>query len=181
MGSRTSPLPLSLLAFLEFFRGLERIPDFMERTLLLVKPDGVQRGLIGRILGRFEEKGLKLAALKVMRITPELAARHYAAHVDKPFYKGLVEYMTSAPVVAAVIEGPRAIEVSRKLMGATFGWKAEPGTIRGDFGSSTAFNLVHGSDSAESAATEIGLFFGADEICEYERTLDGWLISDDDR
>ena len=153
----------------------------MERTLLLVKPDGVQRGLVGRILARFEEKGLKLVAVKVMRITPELAAELYAPHVDEPFYEGLVAYMTAAPVVAAVIEGPRAIEVMRKLMGATFGWKAEPGTIRGDFGSSTAYNLVHGSDSPESAEREIGLFFAADEIAEYPRALDDWLIADDDK
>ena len=152
----------------------------MERTLLLVKPDGIQRALVGRILARFEDKGLKLAALKVMLITPELAAQHYAPHVGKPFYDGLVRYMTSAPVVAAVIEGPRAIEVSRKLLGATFGWKAEPGTIRGDFSSSTGFNLVHGSDSPESAVREIELFFTADEICEYERTLDPWTFSDED-
>ena len=153
----------------------------MERTLLLVKPDGVQRGLVGRILSRFEDKGLKLAALKIMRITPELAAEHYAPHVGKPFYEGLVSYMTSSPVVAAVIEGPRAIDVTRQLLGATFGWKAEPGTIRGDFSASTAFNLVHGSDSPESAEREIGLFFQAGEIAEYSRTLDAWLISEDDQ
>jgi nucleoside-diphosphate kinase len=153
----------------------------MERTLLLVKPDGVQRGLVGRILGRFESKGLKLVGLKVMRITPDLAARHYAAHTEKPFYPGLVAYMTSAPIVAAVIEGPRAIDVTRRLMGKTFGWEAEAGTIRGDFGCSTSFNLVHGSDSPESAATEIALFFDDAELCEYERSLDGWLISEDDR
>ena len=152
----------------------------MERTLLLVKPDGVQRGLVGRILARFEEKGLKLAALKVMRITPELAARLYQPHVGKPFYEGLVQYMTSSPVVAAVIVGPRAIDTTRKLMGATFGWKAEPGTIRGDLSNSTAFNLVHGSDSPESAAREIGLFFTDDEISDYERSLDSWLVSEDD-
>ena len=152
----------------------------MERTLLLVKPDGVQRGLVGRILARFEEKGLKIAALKVMTITPELAAEHYAPHVGKPFYDGLVGYMTSAPVVAAVLEGPRVIDTTRKLMGATFGWKAEPGTIRGDFSNSTAFNLVHGSDSPESAEREIGLFFGDDELVDYERSLDGWLVSEDD-
>jgi len=152
----------------------------MERTLLLIKPDGVQRGLIGRILSRFEDKGLRVSALKVMRITPELAARHYAAHAEKPFYKGLVAYMTSSPVVAAVIEGPRAIDTTRKLMGATFGWKAEPGTIRGDFSNSTSFNLVHGSDSPESADKEIGLFFAPPEIAEFERTLDRWLVSDDD-
>jgi nucleoside-diphosphate kinase len=152
----------------------------MERTLLLIKPDGVQRGLVGRILSRFEDKGLKLAGLKIMRITPELAAQHYAPHVEKPFYPGLVQYMTSAPVVAAVIEGPRAIDTMRKLMGATFGWKAEPGTIRGDFSNSTSFNLVHGSDSPESAEKEIGLFFDPSEIAEYPRTLDTWLISEDD-
>jgi len=153
----------------------------MERTLLLVKPDGVQRGLVGRILSRFEDKGLKLAGLKIMRITPELAAEHYAPHVDKPFYAGLVAYMTSEPVIAAVIEGPRVIEVTRKLLGATFGWKAEPGTIRGDFSASTAYNLVHGSDSPESAEREIGLFFDANELVEYPRSLDAWLISKDDQ
>ncbi len=152
----------------------------MERTLLLIKPDGVQRGLAGRILGRFEDKGLKLAGLKIMRISADLAARHYAPHVDKPFYPGLVRYMTSAPVVAAVLEGPRVIDTMRKLMGATFGWKAEPGTIRGDFSNSTAYNLVHGSDSPESAEREIGLFFQPGELVEYERSLDSWLISEDD-
>ncbi len=152
----------------------------MERTLLLAKPDAVQRGLVGRILARFEEKGLKLVGLKVMRITKDLAEKHYAPHVGKPFYPGLVEYMTSTPIVAAAIEGPRAVEVSRKLMGATFGWEAEPGTIRGDFGSSTAYNLVHGSDSAESAEKELALFFTDAELVEYERSLDPWLVSDDD-
>jgi nucleoside-diphosphate kinase len=152
----------------------------MERTLLLVKPDGVQRGLVGRVLARFENKGLKLVGLKVLKITPELAAKHYAPHKGKPFYEGLVRYMTSAPVVAAVIEGPRAIETTRRLMGATFGWKAEPGTIRGDFSNSTGFNLVHGSDAPESATHEIGLFFRPEELCAYERSLDPWLISGDD-
>lgn len=153
----------------------------MERTLLLIKPDGLQRGLAGRILSRFEEKGLKIAALKVMRISQELAARHYAPHKEKPFYPGLIRYMTSEPVVAAVIEGPRAIEVMRALMGATFGWKAAPGTIRGDFGCSSAYNLVHGSDSPEAAAKEIALFFRPEEIVSYGRAVDSWLISDDDR
>lgn len=152
----------------------------MERTLLLVKPDGLQRGLVGRILARFEDKGLKLVALKVMRITPDLAARHYAAHTQKPFYKGLVAYMTSAPVVAAVLEGPRAVETTRKLMGATFGWKAEPGTIRGDFSNSTSYNLVHGSDSPESATKEIALFFAPGEIATVDRAVDRWIVSEDD-
>lgn len=148
----------------------------MERTLLLIKPDGVQRGLAGRILARFEEKGLKLAGLKMLTISRDLAARHYAAHKGKPFYEDLVRYMTSAPVVAAVIEGPRAIKVTRRLMGATFGWKAEPGTIRGDFSASTGFNLVHGSDSPESAAQEIELFFQPGELVHYTRSLDEWLL-----
>ena len=152
----------------------------MERTLLLIKPDGIQRGLAGRILSRFEEKGLKIAGLKVMQMDAELAAKHYAPHVEKPFYAGLVKYMTSAPIIAAVIEGPRAIDTMRKLMGATFGWKAEPGTIRGDFSNSTAYNLVHGSDSPEAAAFEIALYFDDSEIIEYERSLDSWLISEDD-
>lgn len=146
-----------------------------------MKPDGLQRGLAGRILGRFEEKGLRIAALKLLRITPELAARHYSPHKGKPFYDGLVRYMTSAPVVAAVLEGPRAVEVTRMLMGATFGWKAEPGTIRGDFSCSTGFNLVHGSDSTESAAKEIALFFRPEEIVGYERALDAWMVGDEDR
>jgi len=152
----------------------------MERTLLLIKPDGLQRGLLGRILARFEDKGIQIVALKVMRMTPDLAARHYAAHTQKPFYKGLVAYMTSSPLVAAVLQGPRVVETTRKLMGATFGWKAEPGTIRGDFSNSTSYNLVHGSDSPESAEKEISLFFKAEEIAAYERTADRWLISEDD-
>jgi nucleoside-diphosphate kinase len=152
----------------------------MERTLLLIKPDGLQRGLAGRILARFEDKGIQILALKVMRMTPDLAARHYAAHTQKPFYKGLVAYMTSSPLVAAVLQGPRVVETTRKLMGATFGWKAEPGTIRGDFSNSTSFNLVHGSDSPESAEKEIALFFKPEEIAAYERTSDRWLISEDD-
>jgi nucleoside-diphosphate kinase len=131
----------------------------MERTLILFKPDAVQRGLCGRLLGRFEEKGLKIVAMKFMRITPELASRHYAAHREKKFYPGLVRFMTSSPVVALALEGIDAIKICRNLMGATFGPDAAPGTIRGDFGSSRSYNLVHGSDSPEAARTELGLFF----------------------
>ena len=136
---------------------------------------------LGRVFGtRFEDKGLKFVGLKLMQISPALAGEHYAPHKDKPFYTGLVSYMTSAPVIAAVIEGPRAIDTTRTLMGATFGWKAEPGTIRGDFSNSTAYNLVHGSDSPESAEKEIGLFFKPEELLEYGRATDSWLISEDD-
>jgi len=135
----------------------------VERTLVLLKPDAVQRGLIGKILTRFEEKGLHIVGAKMMRITPELATRHYADHEGKPFYDGLVGFMTSDPVVALVLEGPHAISVCRAMMGATFGFKADPGTIRGDFGISNQFNLVHGSDSPEAAEREIGLFFPGGE------------------
>ena len=142
-----------------------------ERTLILFKPDAVQRRLCGRILQRFEDKGLKVAAMKLMQIGRDLAERHYGPHEGKPFYEPLVKFMTSSPVVALVIEGPSAIDVARKMMGATFGYKAEPGTIRGDFGVSNQYNLVHGSDSQESAEREIKLFFQPGEILEY-RTAD---------
>ena len=146
----------------------------MERTLILLKPDAVQRGFSGEIIARFERKGLKLLGMKLMQISPELAAKHYEAHQGKPFYDGLVNFMTSNPVVALALEGRKAISVCRKLMGATFGCDAEPGTIRGDFGISNGFNLVHGSDSPEAAARELELFFGAGEILEYGRCDDPW-------
>lgn len=131
----------------------------MEKTLILLKPDAVKRRLIGRLLGRFEDKGLRIAGMKLMKISQELAGQHYADHKGKPFYDGLVGFMTSDPVVALVLEGPSAISVCRQMMGATFGFKADAGTIRGDFGISNQFNLVHGSDSPEAAEREIGLFF----------------------
>lgn len=141
----------------------------MEKTLILLKPDAVKRRLIGRILSRFEDKGLRVAGMKLMQISKELAAKHYADHQGKPFYDGLVDFMTSDPVVAMAIEGPKAIEVCRAMMGATFGFKADPGTIRGDFGISNQFNLVHGSDSPESAQRELELFFpGGEGILPWE-------------
>lgn len=146
----------------------------MERTLILLKPDAVQRGLVGRILSRFEAKGLKIAAMRLMRITPELAARHYAVHKGKPFYPGLVEFMTSGPVLAMALEGIDAIRVCRNLMGATFGSDAAAGTIRGDFGISRSFNLVHGSDGAETAEHELGLFF-PEGLEEYELDAYRWI------
>ncbi|MCA8970279.1 MAG: nucleoside-diphosphate kinase [Planctomycetes bacterium] len=147
----------------------------MERTLILAKPDAVQRGLIGRLLTRFEEKGLKVVGLKFLRITPELASKHYADHAGKPFYDGLVRFMTSAPVAAFALEGIGAIAICRKLMGATFGSKAEAGTIRGDFGVSNSFNLIHGSDSPEAAEKELGLFFAPNELVEYEHSGFRWI------
>jgi nucleoside-diphosphate kinase len=145
------------------------MPAPIQRTLILFKPDAVQRRLCGRILQRFEDKGLRVVGMKLMKITNDLAARHYEAHKEKGFYAGLVKFMTSAPVMALVLEGPLAIDVCRKLVGATFGFKAEPGTIRGDFGISNQFNLIHGSDSPEAAAREVELFFpDAGELLAYE-------------
>jgi nucleoside-diphosphate kinase len=147
----------------------------MERTLVIIKPDGVQRGLIGPILARLECRGLRLAALKLMRITPELAARHYAVHKGKPFYEPLVQFITSGPVVVAVVEGHSAIDIVRKTMGATNPAQAEPGTIRADYGLEIGRNLIHGSDGPDTAAYEIPLYFEADEILSYERAVDGWI------
>ena len=140
----------------------------MDRTLIILKPDAVQRGLAGKILTRFEEKGLKIVGMKMLTISQDLAAKHYAPHKGKPFYEGLVKFMTSSPVIVLALEGKGAIDVSRKMMGATFGFKAEPGTIRGDFGVSSSFNLIHGSDSPESAKAELALWFSAEELQSYE-------------
>ncbi len=131
----------------------------METTLILFKPDALHRGLAGRILSRFEEKGLQIVGLKLLTMSQEMAAQHYAEHVGKPFYDGLVGFMTSSPIIALALRGPGAIHVARSLMGKTFGNEAEPGTIRGDFGNSRSYNLIHGSDSAESATRELGIFF----------------------
>ena len=147
----------------------------METTLVIVKPDGVQRRLAGRILARFEEKGLQLVGAKLMRIPMELAERHYAPHKGKPFYAGLVRYMTSSPVLVLALRGRNAIPVVRKMMGATFGSKAEPGTIRGDLAISDGFNLIHGSDSEEAAQFELGLFFGAGEVLDYPMADGEWV------
>jgi nucleoside-diphosphate kinase len=147
----------------------------MERTLVIVKPDGVQRGLIGPILTRLERRGLRFAALKLMQITPELAERHYAVHKGKPFYAGLIEFITSGPVVVAVVEGRNAIDIVRKTLGATNPAQADPGTIRADFGLEIGRNLVHGSDGPDTAAYEIPIFFDDGEILSYERAVDGWI------
>lgn len=146
----------------------------MERTLILLKPDAVQRGLAGQILSRFEQKGLKIVAMKLMQITPELAAKHYEAHKERKFYPGLVKFMTSSPVVALALEGIDAIKICRTLMGATFGADAAPGTIRGDYGVSRSYNLVHGSDSPEAAARELGLFF-PEGLVNYDYAAVNWI------
>ncbi|MCZ6597093.1 MAG: nucleoside-diphosphate kinase [Planctomycetota bacterium] len=154
----------------------------MERTLVLLKPDAVQRGLIGEILARFEAKGLKLVGLKMRSFPEELIRQHYAVHKERPFYENLVGFMTSGPVVALAIEGKDAIEVCRRVIGATDSSKADPGTIRGDLGMSFSNNLVHGSDGPESARTELDLFFpDAEEICEWTPVEDAWVYGSEER
>lgn len=147
----------------------------MEQTLIILKPDAVQRGLMGRIISRFEDKGLRVAGAKMMQITPELAAVHYEAHKEKPFYDGLVNFMTSSPVLVMALEGVNAVTVCRSMMGATFGSQADSGTIRGDFGVSNSFNLIHGSDSQEAAERELSLFFSDGEILPWNRAIDRWI------
>ncbi len=151
----------------------------LERTLVLVKPDGVQRGLVGTILGRFEATGMKLVGMKLMQVSEELAESHYGEHKGKPFYEGLVNYITSAPVVALSLEAPDAIAITRKLMGETKPNEASPGTIRGDFGVEISRNLVHGSANADDAAREVGLFFSDEEMIDYARANDVWIVSDE--
>ena len=148
----------------------------MEKTLVLVKPDGVQRGLIGTVIGRIESKGLKIAGLKLIHVSEELAKEHYGEHVDRPFFGDLVSFTTSSPVVALAVEGDNAVSVVRTLMGGTNPQEADPGTIRGDFGMTIGMNLVHGSDSAESAERELNLFFDKNEILDYVREIDAWVI-----
>ncbi len=148
----------------------------MERTLVIVKPDGVQRGLIGEVISRLERRGLKLIGMKFMQITPELAARHYAVHQGKPFYASLIHYITSAPVVVMVWEGKNAIDIVRKTMGSTNPAHAEPGTLRADFAVEIGRNLVHGSDGPETAAFEIGLFFQPEEMFPWSRDTDRWIF-----
>ena len=147
----------------------------MQTTLIILKPDAVQRGLMGRIITRFEDKGLKIIGAKMMLISPELAAQHYQVHQGKPFYEQLVSFMTRSPVLVLAVGGNDAIEISRKMMGATFGARAEPGTIRGDFGVSNSFNLIHGSDSPEAAASELALFFQDGELVDLDRAIEPWV------
>jgi nucleoside-diphosphate kinase len=153
----------------------------MQRTLILFKPDAVQRRLCGKLLTRLEEKGLKVVGLKMLQVTKELSARHYAEHVSKPFYPLLESFITSGPVVALVVEGPKAVQVVRGMMGPTNGADAAPGTIRGDFGVSRQMNLMHGSDSPEAAEKEIAVYFKPEELLSYESTLAGWVCAADEK
>jgi nucleoside-diphosphate kinase len=152
----------------------------MERTLILLKPDCLQRRLMGRVIARFEDKGLNIVAMKMMRVTPDLAKKHYAEHVKKDWYPALEGFITGGPIVAAVVEGLEAIRVVREMLGATSGLKAAPGTVRGDYSASRQMNLVHGSDGPESAAREIALYFRDDEICAHEPTIRPWLRAADE-
>lgn len=148
-----------------------------ERTLVLIKPDGVQRQLVGRILARYEERGLKVVGLKLVQVDRRLAERHYDAHREKPFFGGLVEFITSAPLVALALDGPNAIAVVRAINGATRPHEAAPGTVRGDFALETGQNIVHASDGPEAAATELALWFSPAELLDYERDVDRWVLA----
>lgn len=147
----------------------------MERTLVLIKPDGVQRGLVGPILTRFEARGLKIVGMKLMQVPAELAQQHYAEHEGKPFYPGLITYITSGPVVALVLEGPNAVSAVRKTVGATKAWEADAGTIRGDFALEVGRNLVHASDAPETGRREVALWFSDAEQTSWERATDRWI------
>lgn len=147
----------------------------MQTTLIILKPDAVQRGLVGSILQRFERKGLRLVGLKLIKVSRDLAERHYAEHKGKGFYDGLIKFVTSSPVLVVAVRGLDAVAVCRKLIGSTNGRNAEPGTIRGDFGLSGGFNLVHGSDSPASAERELALWFPTGELLDYDRTIETWV------
>jgi nucleoside-diphosphate kinase len=149
----------------------------LEQTLIIVKPDGVQRGLVGEVLARLERRGLKLAGLRLMQIDRELAERHYAVHQGKPFYEGLVNYITSGPVVVAAIEGPDAIAVVRRVIGSTRSNEAAPGTVRGDFALTVERNIIHASDAPDTARFEVGLYFQPSEVVSYTRDVDRWVIA----
>jgi len=148
----------------------------VERTLIIIKPDAVQRGLAGEIIGRFERRGLRIAAMKMIWIDEPLAQEHYAVHQGKPFYEGLISYITSSPVVVMVLEGNDAIEIARRTMGATAPANAAPGTIRADFGLEIGRNLVHGSDGPQTAKREVALFFDEEEILNWKRDVDRWIF-----
>ncbi len=152
----------------------------MERTLVLLKPDCVQRRLMGRILTRFEDKGFNIVAVKMMRLTPELSRKHYAEHVNKPFYPALESFVTGGPLVAMIVEGLEAIRVVREMLGATSGLKAAAGTIRGDFSSSRQMNLVHASDGPDAAKREIEIYFRPEELCDNQPTITPWLRAKDE-
>lgn len=152
----------------------------MQTTFIFLKPDAVQRGLMGKILQRFEEKGLSFVGMKLVQVSEDVAKQHYAEHAERPFFPGLLKFVTSSPVLACAIQGPNAVAVCRTLIGATNGQKADPGTIRGDFGMSGANNMIHGSDSPESAEREIKLWFTADELVDMQKSANQWIYDPSD-
>ncbi len=152
----------------------------MERTFVMIKPDGVQRGLIGEIITRIERRGLKIIGMKMVYVTEELARRHYAVHEGKPFFPGLIDYITSGPVVAMIVEGPSAIRVVRDMVGATDPLKAAPGTIRGDYGLDIGRNLIHASDAEDTAQFEMELWFGSEGIITWKRDVDRWILENEE-
>jgi len=147
----------------------------MQTTLIILKPDCVQRGLMGQVLARFERKGLKIVGTKMVQVTEDIARQHYEEHVDKPFFPNLLQFITAAPVLVLAVQGPEAVSVCRKMIGATDGKAADPGTIRGDFGISKSSNLVHGSDSPESAERELAIWFADGEVCAWDRSIERWI------
>ena len=151
----------------------------MQRTLVVIKPDGVQRGLVGEIMARFERKGFKIVGLRLLTVPRPMAERHYAVHAGKPFYPGLVEFITSGPVAAVALEGPDVIATVRRLVGRTMPNEADGGTIRGDFGVSGLRNLIHASDAPETASDELQLWFGDDALVDYEREIDRWIVAEE--
>jgi nucleoside-diphosphate kinase len=174
-GGEKSPYLVSLQILPTLFDKQRTTTMGMEQTLIILKPDAVQRGIMGKIITRFEEKGLKVVGAKFMQISQELASSHYADHKEKPFYPSLVSFMTSSPVLVMALEGVGAIAMCRSMMGATFGSQAAAGTIRGDFGVSNSFNLIHGSDSPEAATKELGLFFSDGEVISWNRANENWV------
>ena len=152
----------------------------MERTLILIKPDAIQRQLVGTILQRFENKGMKIAGLKMMQMTEDMAKEHYKDLVDKPFFPSLSEFMTSHPIIAIAIEGAGAVGICRKMTGATFGMKAEPGTIRGDYGVSTSYNLIHSSEDKSAAERELKIFFKEEDFFSYNAVISQWVATEED-
>lgn len=152
----------------------------MQTTFIFLKPDAVQRGMMGKIIQRFEDKGLSFVGMKLVSVSEDLATKHYAEHAERPFFPGLLKFVTSSPVLACAVQGPNAVTVCRTLIGATNGQKADPGTIRGDLGMSGANNLIHGSDSPESAERELGLWFTEDELTDMEKTANQWIYDPSD-
>ena len=148
----------------------------IQTTLVLIKPDGLQRGLAGEIIARLERRGLQLVGMKLMRVDEALAHRHYEAHVERPFFPGLVQFITSSPIIAMAVRGPNSVELVRQTVGATNPAQAAPGTIRGDLGIDIGRNLIHGSDSPEAAEREVALFFAAGEVVDWERSTEGWIV-----